>query len=141
MGVFKVTEYWRTGQDDMDFESKEITASTKEEAEKKYWEQNSKTKGFYKLKVEEKGVSESFGRMQELAGLKEGGKPSPIYNNVDEINDDNSLAEAEESLGHAMGILSRVDMEHFNVKNQIHIRNILQLCTEFVEDYESIIND
>mgnify|MGYP003610759171 CR=1 FL=1 len=136
---FKVSYYWRTAGDDIDWETHEVEASNEEEAEEKIMEKLGRVKGFYKVKVEP--INNSFERMQELAGLNEEGKPSPIYNNVDEINDDGSLAEAEEALGHAMEILSRVDMEHFDIKNQIHIKNIFQLCTDFVEDYKSIIND
>lgn len=120
MGVFKVTEYWRTGQDDMDFESKEITASTKEEAEKKYWEQNSKTKGFYKLKVEEKGVSESFGRMQELAGLNE----------YFPHNTDSNLSQYEVEIGIPSGILTVEVSSESDEESALHDAAIDELISE-----------
>lgn len=138
---YKVEYWFRTQHDDMDSEIVTVEANSEEEAIEKAKSEAIRGSRNFKIMKE----NNEFGRMQELAGLGEGEsvikKPSPIYKDKNEINQDNALEQAVESLGHAMEILSRVDMEHFDSKQQLHFRNLFLLCSDFVEDYDKEINN
>ena len=84
MKKFKVSYYWRTAGDDIDWETHEVEASNEEEAEEKIMKKLGRVKGFYKVKVEP--INHPFGRMQELAGVEEG-KSDVFYSNKNKIKD------------------------------------------------------
>lgn len=85
MKKFKVSYYWRTAGDDIDWETHEVEASNEEEAEEKIMKKLGRVKGFYKVKVEPMEENNDFKRMQELANIvKEEDDVQNVWGNIDD---------------------------------------------------------